>query len=120
MGCDTSNIFKSSVFYDDPDFTDEALKRKRTLNKSTGLGEEKGDGNVLDHDEAMEEDPLFKEEDEKTEEFMAVRPWIGQIAEPINHNPFNPAIPDERYELDYVYGYRSADTRQNVKYNSTG
>jgi hypothetical protein len=51
---------------------------------------------------------------------MAVRPWIGQIAEPTSHNPFNPAPPDIQYKLDYVYGYRSADTRQNVKYNNFG
>ena len=42
---------------------------------------------------------------------MAVRPWIGQIAEPTNHNEANPAKPDVKYELEYVYGYRSQDSR---------
>jgi len=51
---------------------------------------------------------------------MAVRPWIGQIAEPDSHNPFDPSPPDVQYKLDYVYGYRCADTRQNVKYNAQG
>jgi HELP motif len=66
----------------------------------------------------MEEDPLFEEVDESSEQFMAVRPWLGQIAEPDNHNVPNPSAPDVQYKLEYVYGYRSADTRQNVKYNS--
>lgn len=65
----------------------------------------------------MENDPLFEEVDETSQEFMAVRPWIGQIAEPDSHNPFDPSKPDVQYKLDYVYGYRCADTRQNVKYN---
>lgn len=51
---------------------------------------------------------------------MAVRPWIGQIAEPDNHNPVNNDKPDTRYALDYVYGYRCADTRQNVFINGQG
>ena len=28
--------------------------------------------------------------------------------------------PDETYALEYVYGYRSADSRQNCHYNSNG
>jgi hypothetical protein len=32
----------------------------------------------------------------------------------------NKAKPDDQYVLEYVYGYRCADTRQNLKYNSDG
>ena len=52
------------------------------------------------------------------EKFMAVKPWIGQIAEPTNHNPVCNDKPDERYMLEYVYGYRSADSRQNCHFNA--
>jgi hypothetical protein len=51
---------------------------------------------------------------------MAVRPYLGAIMEPTNHNPPNPSPPDVRYNLEYVYGCRSADSRQNVYYNSSG
>ena len=66
---------------------------------------------------------------------MAVRPYIGAIVEPDNRKlsrsssyfnsssldpPVNPAKPDTIYNLDYVYGYRCADSRQNVFYNSNG
>lgn len=51
---------------------------------------------------------------------MSVRPWLGQIAEPTNHNPVSMEKPDETYALDYVLGYRSADSRQNVHYNKEG
>jgi microtubule-associated protein-like 6 len=34
--------------------------------------------------------------------------------------PANPSAPDARYNLEYVYGYRCADSRQNVYFNSAG
>lgn len=49
---------------------------------------------------------------------MAVCPWKGQITEPTSHNPNNPAKPDCEYVLHHAYGYRSADSRQNVYYNN--
>lgn len=51
---------------------------------------------------------------------MAVKPYLGAIMEPANHNPNNPAAPDARYNLEYVYGYRCADTRQNLYFNQSG
>jgi hypothetical protein len=51
---------------------------------------------------------------------MAVKPWIGAIAEPTNHPPINKAIPDVTYKLEYCYGYRTQDSRQNLYYNSDG
>jgi microtubule-associated protein-like 6 len=48
---------------------------------------------------------------------MAVRPWIGQIEEPDEHNPVNNDKPGVSYELEYVYGYRCADSKQNVYWN---
>jgi len=54
------------------------------------------------------------------EQFMAVRPYLGAIAEPDNHPPHNPSVPDVNYNLEYVYGYRCADSRQNVYFNATG
>jgi hypothetical protein len=34
--------------------------------------------------------------------------------------PNNPSPPDQQYALEYVYGYRCADSRQNVYFNSSG
>ena len=34
--------------------------------------------------------------------------------------PPNPSPPDVRYNLEYVYGYRCADSRQNVFFNQSG
>lgn len=64
----------------------------------------------------------FEEEDVdiNIQEFMAVKPWIGAIAEPDDHPPVNKAKPDQTYQLEYVYGYRCQDSRQNVYYNSSG
>lgn len=34
--------------------------------------------------------------------------------------PANPSVPDVNYNLEYVYGYRCADSRQNVYFNASG
>lgn len=54
------------------------------------------------------------------EQALACKPFKGAIMEPANHPPVNPSIPDEDYELEYVYGFRTYDTRQNLFYNSSG
>jgi len=71
-------------------------------------------------DEDGQEDNFFEVEEAEGEQFMAVRPWIGQITEPDNHNPVNNEKPDTTYALEYVYGYRCADSRQNVYFNAAG
>lgn len=49
---------------------------------------------------------------------MAIKPWRGACKEPRDHPPINPEKPEQRYEIDFVYGYRCEDARQNVLYNS--
>jgi microtubule-associated protein-like 6 len=65
-------------------------------------------------------DDMFEAETAEGEKFMAVRPWIGQIEEPESHNEVSYDKPEETYELEYAYGYRCFDTRQNVHFNSDG
>ena len=57
------------------------------------------------------------------DEFAAVKPWLGAIKEP------QPApkvgkegkkAPKEKFEIDWVYGYRSEEARMNVSFNSAG
>ena len=61
---------------------------------------------------------LFEVEDAAGQEFMAVKPWIGQVTEPDNHAEWNKEKPDGSYALEYVYGYKCSDSRQNVYYNN--
>jgi len=81
-----------------------------------------GAGRMVDagKDEDGQECDFFEVEEAEGEQFMAVRPWIGQITEPDNHNEINNEKPDTTYELEYVYGYRCADSRQNVYFNCNG
>lgn len=46
-----------------------------------------------------------------------IKPWMGAIKEPKEHPPVNPMPPDEQYAIEFVYGYRSEDVRQNLFYN---
>lgn len=105
MGCGSSNASSPGAAGEDNEL-DQNVKR---------VG-----GSVRKNKDAEDlDDDCFEPEDAGDgEKFMAVKPWIGQIAEPASHNPINNEKPDVTFELEYVYGYRSADSRQNVHFNS--
>lgn len=63
---------------------------------------------------------MVVESEVEQKEFMAVKPWIGAVVEPKNHPAIDKSPPDATYELEYVYGYRCSDSRQNVFYNTSG
>jgi len=68
-------------------------------------------------------DTYFSEKDyvpEEGEQAGACKPFTGAIVEPSKHPPHNPAVPDENYELEYVYGYRTYDSRQNLYFTANG
>ena len=113
MGCGSSSASSpASGSYpdDDEDFRAETNRQKAGGKSKNAKGGVKEDC----------EDDMFEVEEATGEQFMSVRPWIGQIAEPASHNDVCNDKPDETYALEYVYGYRSADSRQNVHYNSNG
>jgi hypothetical protein len=49
---------------------------------------------------------------------LAVKPFAGAIVPPDNEPRINENEPNINLQLDYVYGYRCFDTRQNVFYTS--
>lgn len=57
-------------------------------------------------------------EQEEENEFMAVKPWLGAIRAPSNPSACisNEDIPSMKVELEYVFGFRSKDCRNNVIY----
>jgi WD40 repeat protein len=62
----------------------------------------------------------FSEEEVKGEKAMAVLPFLGALIEPTKHPKINTAEPSVNYKLEYVYGYRSEDSRQNCYYTASG
>ena len=47
------------------------------------------------------------------DEFAAVKPWLGAIKEPKDHPKPNKKAPKEDYGIDWVWGYRSEEARNN-------
>lgn len=73
--------------------------------------------------EKKPEDDLFGEEEDKGDESMTIKPWMGAIKEPSGY--IKPALNQEKpplisLELTHVYGYRSKDCRNNLKYLKSG
>ena len=114
MGCGSSTASAPGKFVEDPELAADGTRIR--VDKKTGNAMECDAGK----DEDGREDDLFEVEEATGEQFMSVRPWIGQIEEPETHNDQNDEKPETTYELEYVYGYRCADSRQNVYWNSQG
>lgn len=58
------------------------------------------------------------------DQFMAVKPWKGTVDNMVPTG-FKPSkdqgeAPDASLELEYVYGYRCHDTRNNLRYTPSG
>ena len=52
------------------------------------------------------------------EQVMAVKPWIGALKAPTSPPPLQNSAPALNLELEYAYGYRVFDSRQNLFYTS--
>ena len=51
---------------------------------------------------------------------MANKPWKGAIKKPSRPQAVDKTPPDVSLEIEYVYGYRCHDVRQNIYYTATG
>ena len=57
------------------------------------------------------------------DEFAAVKPWLGAIKEPKPKPKItkqSKEAPVENFEIDWVYGYRNEEARNNAFFNSEG
>jgi len=103
----------STPMNDEEAFEAENGRTRVAFDKATGEVGEVGEPRELGDGAG-----LFEEVDAgEGEKFMAVKPWIGAVKEPSNHPPANPSPPDCSFTLEYVYGYRCEDSRQNVYFN---
>ena len=102
---------------DESDFCQPRKKREKIADETISFeGEE--DDMMGDEGNIFEEDIV-----EAGDEFMAVKPWIGAIREPsgfIKPKQNFKKKPRAAIAIDYVYGYRSKDCRNNLRYLANG
>ncbi|EGR31701.1 hypothetical protein IMG5_103450 [Ichthyophthirius multifiliis] len=117
-----SNVIQDELMNEDDDLALEDignLKGKQLRVAGEKFGKQK---QILKKDE--DTDDIFgKEEIEKGDEFMAIKPWLGAIKEPSNYykDPLNQSKePPIQLQIDYVHGYRSKDCRDNIFYLNYG
>lgn len=64
----------------------------------------------------------FSENLEEGDQFMAVKPWMGVIKNSVptgyKPNKRDGEAPDAELALEYVYGYRCHDARNNLRYTA--
>jgi len=69
-------------------------------------------GEVVSSEEELDsEDEFYVKPPEFGDQFMACKPWLGAVKPPDLIPLINPTPPDERYEIDFVHGYKSDLTR---------
>ena len=72
----------------------------------------------------MKDGDEFAVELEEGDQFMAVKPWKGVVDNSVPDG-FRPSkrdgvAPDATLDLEYVYGFRSHDCRNNLRYTANG
>ena len=72
-----------------------------------------------EEEDDSEEKESDDEDKEEGDEWLANIPFKGQMCEPTIMEKPNPKEPDEIYDLDYAYGYRCEDVRQNAFLTNT-
>ena len=129
MGCGSSGSQRASApaertegeseTVNEEDYLRELTGKRIVYDKKTHEAKEVEAG--VRGEERKEDDGLFQEECAgKGDQFGAVLPFIGALVEPGKHPALDKTEPTESYDLEYVYGYRSFDTRQNLYYNNAG
>eukprot|EP00939_MAST-03C_sp_MAST-3C-sp1_P001727 g1727.t1 len=77
-----------------------------------------------DDSEIEEDDGAFaggQSDSDEGDETLAIRPWLGAVKVPTKIPKIPENMPPERsLDLDWCYGYRSFDVRNNVRYVKTG
>ena len=112
---------EDEVWQDDPNGDDELINRELWGVKVNKNGVEVG---MYDRAETRPEEPqqftgMFEMESVGAgDQAMAVKPWIGQISPPDYPPEMLTGPPSMNLNLEYIYGYRCFDTRQNIFYTS--
>ena len=119
MGACQSGEVTEQAWGDQPEMAEDVNEAQRVrINKKTDepedfeAGENQPEDNFFEFDEEIPEDEI--------KNFMAVKPWIGAVKEPDNHPEVDSSQPAQTLCLEYVYGYRCQDSRQNVYFNPDG
>lgn len=107
--------------FEDDDASDlqlPSLKKKRLGGEKYGKLQKKEIQQKDQDDGLFDIDPA-----EKGEEYVLIKPWMGAIKEPSTYykDPLNQNLePRTEVAIDYVYGYRGRDCKNNVRYLKNG
>jgi WD40 repeat protein len=116
MGCGTSNqqrvINPTLQPEKHEEIFDEDLDREMKRNSQKGKSH-----HVEKQKEEEKHGQFFTiEKPSEGDQMLAIKPWLGALKPPTNPPPLVKEPPKANIELEYVYGYRCFDSRQNLYY----
>ena len=101
---------------------DEDLDREVTQVRYDKKGQQKGSNAKTEEEKDPKSETvggMFEvEEAGAGDQALAVKPWLGAICPPTNAPQVSSSPPSTNLTLEYVYGYRCFDTRQNIFFTS--
>ena len=71
-------------------------------------------------DSDLEREGVFEDDDDEDDDFLAIKPWVSTIVPPTVPPLASPSPPDVKLELEFVYGRRAQDVRNNMFYSISG
>ena len=117
MGCGTSN--QPRVI--NPQLQSEKVEEifDEDLDKEMKKSSQKGKSRAMEKPKEEEKHGQFFtiEKPSEGDQMLAIKPWLGALKPPTNAPPVPKDPPKVDLDLEYVYGYRCFDSRQNLFYS---
>jgi len=108
-----------------PDIPECDSDLEEELHRDEDIMDERTERIKLGIEHNLNDDDMFGQEGiEGGDQFLAVKPWVGTVKAtvPSDYKPSKGEsdAPEATLDLEYVYGYRCHDTRNNLRYNKDG
>ncbi|OMJ72735.1 hypothetical protein SteCoe_28741 [Stentor coeruleus] len=112
MGCGTIRKGEVIETYRNGDYDEDLAREGRNSRK-------KGKSVVQQDVQKEENEGFFKvEKPNQGDQMLCIKPWLGALKAPEQPPIINDAPPKASLVLEYAYGYRCFDARQNLYYTS--
>ena len=120
MGCGASNrqqVSQPVIKTAEPHQEDERIMYDEDIERELKGGTSKGKSKIVKKVVEEEKVGFFQlERPSEGDQMLAIKPWLGALKPPSSLPKPDNTLPAISLDLEYVYGYRCFDSRQNLFY----